>query len=426
MKEHLHEERNYSLRVKTVEEDTGSQDQKSKSQALRKMTYLNHSDDPKDHLKIFQAAAKVEWWAILTWFHMFNSTLTGSARKCIKVRVKIHHIKQRFKAESMHVKGAPECMRISGFMHEITYPELIKRLYDNISKSVDEMMRVTTTFLRGEVATSNQLKQDSKKDQPKAAKNGETSGKDKPLAILMVKPWQRISRWKITQSFSPNLEILFPPIGDEDEAEGPMIIEAEIGGHSIHRIYIDGGSTLEILYEHCLNRLRPEVKNQMVLATAPLIGFSGEIIWTMGQILLPIKIGDAEHFTSTWMNFVVLRSPSLYNGIIGRPGVRKIQVVPSTAYKMLKLLILGGILTLWSIRIIPLKCTMISGVEALHSNVIRAMNKRIKVAIHSEYPEQTIIIISTLTEEGWKVLYELLRRNLDIFAWKPKDITGVP
>nr|GEV40546.1 reverse transcriptase domain-containing protein [Tanacetum cinerariifolium] len=76
-------------------------------------------------------------------------------KKCIKVPVKTHHIKhregestkdfmQRNKAESMHVKGAPECMRISRFMHEITNPELIKRLHDNIPKSVDEMMRVTT------------------------------------------------------------------------------------------------------------------------------------------------------------------------------------------------------------------------------------------------------------------------------------------
>ncbi|GKD65201.1 hypothetical protein Tco_1307309 [Tanacetum coccineum] len=47
-------------------------------------------------------------------------------------------------------------MRISGFMHGITNPELIKRLHDNIPKSVDEMMRITTTFIRGEVAASNQ------------------------------------------------------------------------------------------------------------------------------------------------------------------------------------------------------------------------------------------------------------------------------
>nr|GFC00091.1 reverse transcriptase domain-containing protein [Tanacetum cinerariifolium] len=99
-----------------------------------------------------------------------------------------------------------------------------------------------------------------------------------------------------------------------------MIIEAEIGGHFIHRMYVDGGSASEILYEHCFNRLRPKVNNQMLLATTPLIGFSGEIIWPMRQISLPVKIGDVEHSTSTWMNFVIVRSPSPYNGIIGRPG----------------------------------------------------------------------------------------------------------
>ncbi|GJT30902.1 hypothetical protein Tco_0911177 [Tanacetum coccineum] len=172
-----------------------------------------------------------------------------------------------------------------------------------------------------------ELKQESGKDQPKVAKTGEVSGKDKSMAILMVQPWQKVARQRITQSFSPNLEISFPPLGDEDGMKGPMIIEAEIG----------------------------EVKNQMVPATAPLIGFSGEIIWPMGQILLPVKIGEADHSTSTWMNFVVVRSPSLYNGIIGRPGVRKIQAVPSTAHGMIKFPVPGGILTLRSNKIIPLE-----------------------------------------------------------------------
>ncbi|GJU18123.1 hypothetical protein Tco_1146089 [Tanacetum coccineum] len=35
--------------------------------------------DPEDHLKIFQAAAKIERWAMPTWCHMFNSRLIGSA-----------------------------------------------------------------------------------------------------------------------------------------------------------------------------------------------------------------------------------------------------------------------------------------------------------------------------------------------------------
>ncbi|GKB98856.1 hypothetical protein Tco_0984993 [Tanacetum coccineum] len=52
---------------------------------------------------------------------------------------------------------------------------------------------------------------------------------------------------KITQSFSPNTEISFPPLGEDEGTERPMIIEAEIGGHCIHRMYVDGGSAAEIL-----------------------------------------------------------------------------------------------------------------------------------------------------------------------------------
>ncbi|GJQ98994.1 reverse transcriptase domain-containing protein [Tanacetum coccineum] len=407
---------------------------------------------------------------------MFNSTLTGSARvwfddlppesvdsyddlkkaflanflqqkKCIKDPVEIHHIKQRegesiedfvqrFKSESRQVKGALECMRISGFMHGITNPELIKRLHDNIPKSMDEMMRATTAFLRGRIQQSSttnvnvsrkknnnkfcefheevrhntdecmhlkrqieelikagnlshvikELKQGSEKDHPKEAKKGEASGKDKALAVLMVQPWQRVARKRVTQSFSPDPKISFPPLGDEDGTEGPMIIEAEIGGHFIHRIYIDRGSDSEILYEHCFSRLHLEVKSQMVPATAPLIGFNGEIIWPIEQISLSVKIGDTKPSTSTRMNFVVVRSPSSYNGIIGRRGVRKIQAGPSTAHGMLKFLVLGGILTLRSSKLIPLECTMVSGPKVQPFASTPFVEERIKVANSSGIP----------------------------------------
>nr|GEY43248.1 reverse transcriptase domain-containing protein [Tanacetum cinerariifolium] len=69
------------------------------------------------------------------------------------------------------------------------------------------------------------------------------------------------------------------------------------------------------------SKFRPEIKNQLIPASTPLVGFSGEIIWPLGQISLLVRIGDEEHSTSAWMNFMVVRSPSPYNGIIGRPGV---------------------------------------------------------------------------------------------------------
>nr|GEU54827.1 reverse transcriptase domain-containing protein [Tanacetum cinerariifolium] len=284
-------------------------------------------------------------------------------KKCIKYPIEIHRIKQRegestedfvqrFKNESRHVKGAPECMRISRFMHEITNPALIKRLHDNILKLVDEMMRVTTAFLRGEVVASNHGR---KKTQP-LWKQQETGRKqhfekrgdfhnqqrserrrDKfthltksPREVLALDKREAMDYTELL----PNPKTLFPPLGDKDGTKGPMIIEAKIG------------------------------------ATTRLIGFSGEIIWPIGQQLQLVKIGDAKHSTSAWMNFIVVRSQSPYNGIIGRPGIRKIQAIPSIPHEMLKFLFLRGVLTLRSRRIIPLECMIVSRQEAQPFDVI--------------------------------------------------------
>ncbi|GJY33928.1 reverse transcriptase domain-containing protein [Tanacetum coccineum] len=68
---------------------------------------------------------------------------------------------------------------------------------------------------------------------------------------------------------------------------------------------------------------------------------------------------------------------------------------------------------------------MVSGSEAQPSTITRTAKERIIVAIHPEYPEQIIAIGSTLIEEGRKELCSSLRRNLNIFAWKTADMTGV-
>nr|GEV39743.1 reverse transcriptase domain-containing protein [Tanacetum cinerariifolium] len=86
-------------------------------------------------------------------------------------------------------------------------------------------------------------------------------------------------------------------------------------------------------------------------------------------------IGDEEHSTSAWMNFMIIRSPSPYNGIIRRPGVKRIQAVPSTAHGMLKFLVTGKMVTLRSSKIIPLECVMVSGPRVQQPDVY-PLNKR--------------------------------------------------
>ncbi|GKC26120.1 hypothetical protein Tco_1033414 [Tanacetum coccineum] len=92
---------------------------------------------------------------------------------------------------------------------------------------------------------------------------------------------------------------------------------------------------------------------------------------------------------------------------------------------MLKIPVEGGVITLKSSKLVSLECTMVSGPEGAPSATKPIIEERIKVAINPKYPEQTVMIGSTLTEEGRNKLSGLLQRNLDIFAWKPADMTSV-
>ncbi|GJU32432.1 reverse transcriptase domain-containing protein [Tanacetum coccineum] len=93
---------------------------------------------------------------------------------------------------------------------------------------------------------------------------------------------------------------------------------------------------------------------------------------------------------------------------------------------MLKFPVEDGTVTLQSSRVIPMECAMISGPNIQPPAVNQVLEEKINVAIHSEYPEHTVAIGSTLTEKRRKELCSLLKQNLDIFAWKPADMTGVP
>nr|GFB95845.1 reverse transcriptase domain-containing protein [Tanacetum cinerariifolium] len=92
--------------------------------------------------------------------------------------------------------------------------------------------------------------------------------------------------------------------------ENPIVIEVEVKGHLIHRMYVDGGSASKLLYEHCFNRLRPEVKSRMIPATTLLLGFSGGISWPLGQISQVVSLWDEEHSTIAMMDFMIVRSVS--------------------------------------------------------------------------------------------------------------------
>nr|GFA08826.1 reverse transcriptase domain-containing protein [Tanacetum cinerariifolium] len=190
-------------------------------------------------------------------------------------------------------------------------------------------------------------------------------------------------------------------------------------------MYIDGGSSMEILYEHCFNRLRPDIKKQMVPATTSLTGFSGETTWPLGQLKLLVTIGDATHSTKAWMNFMIVKSLSPYNGIIRRPGLKAIQAVPSTVYGMLKFLTEEGIVTIRSYLLIPAECALVN-TSSMTPGEKKAHPTNLTALLHPKFLDQEVEVGGSLSDKGRTELCALLKRNLDFFEWQPSDMTGVP
>nr|GEX27210.1 hypothetical protein [Tanacetum cinerariifolium] len=85
----------------------------------------------------------------------------------------------------------------------------------------------------------------------------------------------------------------------------------------------------------------------------------------------------------------------------------------------------GGVITLKSSKLVLLESAMVFGPEETPSAAKPIIEERVKVSINSEYPEQTVMIDSTLTREGHNKLCGLLQRNLDIFSWKPADMINI-
>ncbi|GJY95291.1 hypothetical protein Tco_0511652 [Tanacetum coccineum] len=125
-----------------------------RNEANHVKTY-NGSEDPEDHLKIFQAAAKTESYNDLREAFLKNYL---QQKKCIRDPIVLHNIKKEtenpqktsYKGISRKVEMLKEheCMRISRIRHKSTNPRAHQKIsHEKIPKTVDRMMQYCTSFL---------------------------------------------------------------------------------------------------------------------------------------------------------------------------------------------------------------------------------------------------------------------------------------
>ncbi|GKC60705.1 hypothetical protein Tco_1088303, partial [Tanacetum coccineum] len=84
------------------------------------------------------------------------------------------------------------------------------------------------------------------------------------------RPYERVEHWM-------DNVIAFPSVPRYQLMDCPVVVDALIEGFRVRRIYVDGGSSSEIMYEHCFRNLSYQTRSRLRESQNPLVKFLGGV-----------------------------------------------------------------------------------------------------------------------------------------------------
>nr|GEV82624.1 hypothetical protein [Tanacetum cinerariifolium] len=93
---------------------------------------------------------------------------------------------------------------------------------------------------------------------------GNNNGRRKVINMV----WQSnngLKRKSLYKKFEEwmDVPITFPPVSKDDVSDGPLIVEAEVEGHWIRRVFVDQGAAVQVMFEHCFDNLSSDIKARL-------------------------------------------------------------------------------------------------------------------------------------------------------------------
>ncbi|GJW07953.1 reverse transcriptase domain-containing protein [Tanacetum coccineum] len=366
-------------------------------------------------------------------------------KKFTKTHLAVHNIKQRegkstrafvtrYTNDTLQILGLNEEQRISGSIHRLQTRSRVKFLSIDLPTSYKGLMEKTYTWIEAkEVVTngtpndrrenSKRFKRDSSWDNNKGnrrdipfsyhggIKKGKTRVSDTQQGIkkenkettpveapvLMISRHYQTQKMKSARELINRLgEITFPLVSGSNNSSDLVIIKARISGREVRRVYIDSGSSCEVIYEHCFLKLKPALQPLRVDSRVLLVGFSGEHSWPLGEVPLEVTIGDSSLTRMEVLNFVIIRSNSPHNLLLGRTAMQRMGIVVSIIYEAIKFHTPKGIGTVLSTYEPPKRDERKKKPKAtcleIAKNVRSCGDAEERIIVNTKYPEQMIAI----------------------------------
>ncbi|XP_075521096.1 uncharacterized protein LOC142554295 [Primulina tabacum] len=221
-----------------------------------------------------------------------------------------------------------------------------------------------------------------------------------------------------------------------------LVVTTTVANYDVARIFIDNGSSVNILFKSTLDQMKVEGFEFEPIST-PLYGFAGHAILPLGQIVLPLSLGHEPRRVTKMTTFTVVDTPSAYNGILGRPALKDFRAVASTYHQKLKFPVGREVGVLCGDQKVARRC---------YEGIVKEEGKRARVEVNmirkggsglpvvrrevhevmDEKPEivtlgpdkKTLRIAPDLDPEVREKLITCLQANLNRFAWSAQELTG--
>ncbi|GJU14184.1 hypothetical protein Tco_1136580 [Tanacetum coccineum] len=185
-------------------------------------------------------------------------------------------------------------MKISSFMDSVKSPELAKRFASNVPKTVEEMMK-RSRDVHQRLTFPDSIS-------------------ERATIEILTRPE--------TTSIHEDIEITEIHTHKRSKQTEPYRI-----------------GKAESLDE------RPEAEGGKETKQKPSSA-EGEVAKPLGKIDLEVLVGNKGLSRRTSMKFIIIRAPSPYNVILGRPGLKILHAIPSTIHSRIKFPTPKGIATL--------------------------------------------------------------------------------
>nr|XP_043629940.1 uncharacterized protein LOC122601246 [Erigeron canadensis] len=230
----------------------------------------------------------------------------------------------------------------------------------------------------------------------------------------VLEPWRMVS-------------ISFLPV--EAVSSDPVVTQAIVANFEIRKVYLDNGSSSDITYDHCFQKLPQRIKDLKRPSRTELVSFMGESNRPVGEISMEVMMGEYPFHRIELVDFMIIRAPSFYNVILGRPLMKKFGSIPSTVHGIVKFPTPARVATIRGRMTSPEECKQVE--KTLPRKVEKVQDKKQdcheeKVIINKKFPDQPVIIGSQLPRRIKEELIHLLKNNLDVIAWQTSDMIGVP